>query len=347
MRILQIEYARAVAAILVLLFHVEVTFARPKYMGESTLHFLINGDSGVQIFFVISGFVIYLIHHGDPEGSLANVRSFFHKRWTRVLIPLWIVATILFVTAKAGLTPNVAGFVDYLGIYFPFPLAKERVLSVAWTLRHEVLFYVIFAVWIWKRSLGWSLLLAWCALGLIIGPFMERGTAFKIVFNTNNFLFLAGIGLAHIHVRKIDVPFRGLVGAAGIGLFLLTCIGRSAFATPLWLNNIGYGIGAALFFVWFLRKPVGESAFALLLAQASYSLYLIHFPLLSVVTRVLDTFGGHEFLAVRLVYFAVSVVICIAASIVFHKYVEKPVLKMFRSSKPKNSAMPAPSETTR
>lgn len=60
-----LQIGRALSAIAVVLFHAELTLALDKYLGRSLYPIFRGGDSGVEYFFVLSGFVIVQAHAGD------------------------------------------------------------------------------------------------------------------------------------------------------------------------------------------------------------------------------------------------------------------------------------------
>ena len=79
-----IQACRAAAAIAVVMFHISVTFAAAKYFNEPIFAQLLRfGSAGVEFFFVLSGFIIYFIHHRDIGNPMALGR-FFRRRIERI-----------------------------------------------------------------------------------------------------------------------------------------------------------------------------------------------------------------------------------------------------------------------
>ncbi|MBW8837920.1 MAG: acyltransferase [Burkholderia sp.] len=92
-QLLQLNWVRGIAALLVVAYHCEITMLMPKYFGASTLPPFKAGHSGVQLFFVLSGFVVYLAHRQDPQSNSAAIFRFATKRFRRLYPALWVVCS--------------------------------------------------------------------------------------------------------------------------------------------------------------------------------------------------------------------------------------------------------------
>jgi peptidoglycan/LPS O-acetylase OafA/YrhL len=78
-----LQAGRAVACLAVLLLHTDVTLTLPKYLGHDIFPIFNAGGAGVQFFFVLSGFVILLVHQKDIDNP-SKVAEFLWKRFRRV-----------------------------------------------------------------------------------------------------------------------------------------------------------------------------------------------------------------------------------------------------------------------
>ena len=88
-----LQSGRAVAATLVLLFHLGATIASEKYFGIQWFSIPFSfGDSGVDFFFVLSGFIIFYVHKSDL-GRPTTLKSYIYKRITRIY-PVYLIVFI-------------------------------------------------------------------------------------------------------------------------------------------------------------------------------------------------------------------------------------------------------------
>lgn len=337
MKIFQVDYARFLAALLCVSYHAEVTFSEEKYFGHPTFPFFWGSNSGVQIFFVISGFIIYLVHGRDPEHDAAALRRFARSRFLRIYIPLWIVLAVLFPIFLLGLSHFELFFNDYLFSILALPYRRDALLSVEWTLRHEILFYALFALFIWNRRIGGTLLMLWGVGGLAIKALADAG-AFDLgwfgefLFNTNHVLFVMGMGLAFAYRRGIAVKWPVAFMLVGLAVFVWSWQRIIAIAPFDDLSNVAYGVGAAFFMAGALAywTPRQTPAWVELLSRASYPLYLINFALVSIAAKVFTRIGHTEIWAVRALDVLVTLVVCQILAICFHLWAEKPALALLR-----------------
>lgn len=135
-----LQAVRAIAALGVLLHH--AGHAADKYGGAMPLIGLTNlGRAGVDLFFVLSGFII--LHATVGRGL--SWKTFALARFRRIYLPYWpaglLVAVMVFGSASSGSTiwRTLAASVTLLPV-------GEPALNVAWTLQHEVVFYVFVAI---------------------------------------------------------------------------------------------------------------------------------------------------------------------------------------------------------
>ncbi|HGH3374924.1 TPA: acyltransferase family protein [Kluyvera cryocrescens] len=135
-----VQILRGIAAVLVLLCHFDIYF---DSLFPGTKSLFSNGVVGVDIFFIISGFVIYISYKSD------SALEFFIKRFFRVYIPAAIAILLTVKIAGIGIAGNGAFLKSILFI----PLSNENppfygynLLAVVWTLTYEMYFYVLFAI---------------------------------------------------------------------------------------------------------------------------------------------------------------------------------------------------------
>jgi exopolysaccharide production protein ExoZ len=152
-----IEAFRGIAATAVVLYHTARHF--DKNYGIPALESVFQfGHAGVDLFFVISGFIILFVHF-DDVGRPARIWHYLGRRLTRLLPVYWLaVALTIAVSQLGGHSTNLS---DVVRAILSMPIPTEPLLGVAWTLQYEFIFYVAFAVLILNRAAGLALMAAW------------------------------------------------------------------------------------------------------------------------------------------------------------------------------------------
>ncbi|MDP3379683.1 MAG: acyltransferase family protein, partial [Brevundimonas sp.] len=147
-----LQVGRGLAALAVLLYHASITLALPKYLDDPVATWALAGSSGVHFFFVLSGVIITLAHLGQINHP-QKASAFLWRRFRRIYPPLWVACGLSII----GMMFVGAGIPDAGSLFSAFaltPVEHERVLAVAWTLRHEVVFYILFMTLILSVRLG-------------------------------------------------------------------------------------------------------------------------------------------------------------------------------------------------
>ena len=341
-----LQSGRAVAAILVLLFHLGGTIAAEKYFGIQSFSVPFSfGDSGVEFFFVLSGFIIYYAHKLDL-GKPGSVVKYFYKRVTRIY-PVYLIVFIG-VYGLAIATPQLRNTVPHdisliIQSLLLVPLNKELVggtgapvLIVAWTLQFEMMFYFAFALGIINKLAG-GLLIAGYFLGLVLG-LDKIGFPFSLLFSEYILLFLMGMLVAQLASYQSIVKVNPRYFASiGLLFYVLTAFSKiTNLEISSSLQTVLYGIGCSfivLAMVFYEKQGVTflKHRFVQLLGSASYALYLIHYPLISILCKVSMFIGlkNHGVLGALVAYFMIFAA-CILVAIVFHLIIEKPIAKWLR-----------------
>lgn len=326
-QLLQLNWIRAIAALLVVAYHCEVTMMLPKYFGVGTLPMFKAGHSGVQLFFVLSGFVIYLAHHRDSEGNGSIVARFAAKRFRRIYPSLWIVLVPLIILSLLGFATRVPSNADVALSLLIFPVKEEVILATEWTLRHEILFYAMFVCFLWNRKIGFWVLIAWGFIGLPLALFEDKGWLIDFIFNNNHVLFLCGVGIAWLYLRGYSAAGPYFL-FAGLIVFAVTFYFGISKQIPPNAELLLFGLGAAGIIhgacsMPFLNRKIAPLEEA---GAASYALYLIHYPLISLLVKIAVKLNA-AVAAPRALYFVGIVAICQVTAIVFHHLIEAPLMK--------------------
>lgn len=231
-------------------------------------------------------------------------------------------------------TPWVTLIFDMLLLPHDGPL----ILGVTWTLQRELIFYALFAIALWNRKIGMSILLGWQLSILTVSLFWaDLDPWLTAIFDIQNIGF--GIGLL-IAISLQRLRQYNLVPILPIGMFMFTLllilewyIGGpfDAEFRPLgkWLSPVLYTIAAAAILVGLIAKDQRTNGRAnavfTLLGGASYVLYLVHGPVGSVMVRI----ATRLYLPLS-VGFALIIIAPICVAVVLHIWVEKPILRWLR-----------------
>lgn len=317
-RIHSLQALRFVAAAMVVLLHVEQGARGVFGLSREGGAFANIGSFGVDIFFVLSGYVICLT---APTLSPA---AFLRKRVVRV-VPIYWLATLAFLPfAIAAGTFEAARGIGSITFYPGFGLPW---LSVGWTLCFEMLFYAVTAVvLIDPRRL---LPLALATYALCWAARVEFGGAFRFFGNPIVLEFLFGAALTRLTARS---PLLSLAAAAA-GLALLATVEASGIdgannvlgllAGETSLARVAVmGLPAALLIWAALGVPLGKGRLSYL-GDTSYALYLVHPHIVAAALLVLPAMPVPLFTA------AIAVA-AVLAGIAVHEHVEKPLLAALR-----------------
>ena len=321
-----LEAGRGIAALLVVACHATALISLSTNPPNTFFKF---GYSGVDFFFVLSGFIITFVHFkdfGHPERFLAYAR----KRFIRIYPPYW--AVILLLAPVFLLAPSLTQSYKrdpwfILGSLLLVPQPRVPVLPVSWTLVYEMFFYTLLGIMIVSRRLGIGIVALW-VLFLGVCQFMSFDFPLSFLSQPRALEFLLGVGVATLTCTTSGpgkIPAL-LLMTLGTLSFLVTGILESFNPPKYW--PLLYGLSATAFVAGAValeregRLKAGN--WFVLLGAASYSIYLTHYPLLvgeAIMMSKMKLFD--VFNANLLVAFG----ICLTAGIgiLFHLYIEKPV----------------------
>lgn len=212
MKLAGVQYLRAVAAIGVVLDHCAVMISFPKYFGRQVFlfDFWQAGSLGVQLFFMISGFIIVVSslepYSLSPDKTPA---SFFVARFLRVVPMMWI-AILSYAALRYVGRGDVSEISSYVNAFFLLPFGDYDPNNI-WTLRHELMFYLVFAatflparplrvllfVWFFAPPVLWG-------LGLMPAAAGPLGESFGNFFSRWNILFGVGAVTGLLYQKFAD-----------------------------------------------------------------------------------------------------------------------------------------------
>ena len=336
MQLLGIQAARGIAAFLVVLSHSEHMLSLPQYVGHAPLAGIFGfGHAGVDFFFVLSGFIIFFVHHSDI-GKPSSLGRYVRRRLTRIYPIYWVVTAV--VIALAFFSSERAArleTVHVLASLLLVPHGQDPLLGVAWTLQHEMLFYLFFGMMILSRWVGGILFAAWVVLVLIQMVFVPGISILAFIGGSYHLQFFMGI-LAAWLVLTDRVPVPRTLALVGTLAFLAAGIGERAGLFPVakLTSRLLFGTASLLVVAGLAsaerqgRFRVGK--FPAFMGSASYSLYLVHTIAIGLTARLLAALHLFNGMPDWLVLGVVSISAVIAGCAV-HVWIERPLLKLLQN----------------
>ena len=281
--LLSIQYLRAIAAFLVVLSHTAWKSMQIENMTLSWWHDA--GTFGVDIFFIISGFIMTYTSvklYQQPHA----IKDFLKKRFIRI-VPLYWFFTLI---ALSGfllfpqLVNSSGGETEVFKSFFLLPLRADEnyLVSVGWTLEFEFTFYIIFAFGLLFSQLRGNIFVFFILILSLLGSLLLPDSMMNYISYAfiNNLFFEFALGMLLYYITQNIKPIHFIYSLAlitmGLAWFYVTFSG-----CPLTgVRAIDSGMPAFLFAFGLisledvLRKR--ESSLFLKLGDSSYSLYLVH-----------------------------------------------------------------------
>jgi peptidoglycan/LPS O-acetylase OafA/YrhL len=299
-----LQAGRGIAAFAVVLHHSGLA---AHDFGGMSLPLLRYGYLGVDFFFVLSGFIIF----HSSVGRKKTLADYSLARFRRIYLPYWPVG--IGIALLYLFLPSVSAG-DRSWSWLPtltlLPVTSETALSVAWTLKHEIFFYLLFGAAYFSGYL-WPTLIAWA---IAIGAATIAGLD-VVPLQPINLEFLFGVVACASARTSRHSPLMLLGSLVSFALWLALGANRDlSFLVGL---GIAFAVPPMVGAEW--RGKLTVAAALVFLGDASYSLYLTH-PIVTPIAGRL--FRGSPW-AILLAAILVSLIVGIA----YHLMVERPLLR--------------------
>ncbi|MDG9708428.1 acyltransferase [Streptomyces sp. DH10] len=342
-RLRALDGLRLVAALMVAAYHYggrdgevsEAWGSSPKEQFPTLHEYFAYGCLGVQVFFVISGFVICMSGWGRP------LKSFFASRASRLLPAYWVA--VVLVTAVFALPMVAYKAVSPSDVLvnltmLQMPLGVDRVLGVCWTLWAEVRFYALFALCVVLPGANRRRVIMFCAgwtLATVIAQNANMPLLDIVVMPEYAPFFIGGVGLYLVHLDRRDAYGWGIVAVSWL-------IGQHFAVQSLWhapdaggfsyRSSVGIMLVVTFGFVAVAAIALGWLRWAnwrwLTVAGAlTYPFYLVHEHLGWVVIHALHRGLGLPSAAT----FSLTVASMLLLAWLLNQYVEKPLTPRLRA----------------
>ena len=343
-RITQLDGLRGLAALVVVIHHLMLTIpamaigyqdptkvdAALGWLVFSPLHILWNGSAAVDVFFVLSGFVLILpLTRRRPDW-----RSYYPKRLLRLYLPVWgsvILAALLVLLIHRSSGDGQSWWTNsQLMSLHPDDLVSNALLlagatslnSPLWSLQWEIWFSLLLPLFFllartWSR--GWWIKLAALAVLSTVGSIVHMDALFYLPI----FGFGAVLAVEGDRLRTITASWG--TGHWGLAFVVSLLMLNAAWDVRAYIPGNGeiVALGALLLVAIFIcargAARVGDSRIAQWLGRISFSLYLVHVPVLLSLTFLIRDPG---------ISVPVALVVCVACAQLFYWAVERPAHRL-------------------
>ncbi len=336
-----IQALRAIAALLVVFGHAahETEAIGPRVGLPAIDPNFMHWGIGVDIFFVISGFI--MVHtSADLFGRPGAWRVFLTRRIARIVPLYWLLTSVLLIgglIAPRLLNVPLGDWQHILASYLFIPSLRggdeiRPVMALGWTLNLEMFFYVLFAAAMLLPLRRGMIALALVISGLALAGALLQPAQVQLAFWTQQIIleFLFGCLLALVHRQGVRLAGPGavlLVALGFAGMFKFHGLDAEGAIPPA----LRWGLPAALIVGGAALYRGAPPRLALLLGglgNASYSLYLFHpfalRPLREVWVKLVGGALPLEF------YIVVAMTVAALASALLYRWVERPMGRWFR-----------------
>lgn len=334
-----IQILRAIAANGVLLSHLVIIEGKYGQGIQLLPNSFIHGSYGVDLFFVISGFIMTMI------GQKKTWHDFIFSRITRIYPTYWFYTSIVLIVFL--INPSIVNSA-YQGqqpslwrSYLLIPDTITPLLAVGWTLIHEMYFYIVFTAILAFNIKLKNALIVWgtVIIAMTIFNISQYSPISTLIFSplTIEFILGAFVGLA-VKNNKYSKVF--LIPILSCGVIALVAGFMYCDSSMTLSRVLMIGLPCALVIygcvIWeFTNEPV-QNNWLTRLGDASYSTYLSHYLVLPAIGRVFNMIPIHNLFA-ELVFIVVCITCSNIIGLLSHRFIERPSTDLIANFKNKYS----------
>jgi exopolysaccharide production protein ExoZ len=334
-----IQVLRAAAAYMVVLAHAQafINNFHPDAL-QSNL-----GQSGVDIFFVISGFIMVYTN----RNAARSTGQFWLARIIRIVPMYWTATLVMVSLTLVGLHPSGLHQWDAADLVFSLLFIprlmnngiSEAILSLGWTLTYEMFFYFVFGLTLLLRSPVRSVaLITVIFLSLGLSGIVLQPASFLAAHYLNPIImeFAAGCVLGLVYIKTDIFKARHAARAGAVMILLGVALGiladhyyRDALFHPPVHRLIMFGIPAMSIVAGTLALERSgyrcSGRFLLLQGEASYAVYLFHPLILHTTFKSLAFVLPTGSVAISVLITSIALLAVITGGTYIHLYFEKPL----------------------
>jgi exopolysaccharide production protein ExoZ len=337
-----VQLFRVIAVLLILLGHANKVFKSNFQYEWLNLGTWVR-TGGVDFFWIVSGFMMYYLYH-KSIGVPGKAREFLIKRLIKIYPLVWIFTTAVVLSilmfpqiqGSHQLDPNVVIKSELL---IPTDLP---VLDITWSLSYLVLFYIMFALFIYKPKVLKPVFLGWIILCILQDLNVLRGLN-SFLFSFYNLEIMLGSLIAFISMRY-KLRFASLYVSIGI-------IGM----VFVWVNNVTHQFAFRLDYVYCLFSALIMLGISLIdmkkdrklpktltiISDSSYSIYIAQLPVMHVVIILLSKLNIVTMLGPEIAIW-IAFALTVAGGCCIYYLIEKPISVFLKNKLSNRSRIPTP-----
>ncbi|MGR8931485.1 MAG: acyltransferase family protein [Gammaproteobacteria bacterium] len=342
-KISNIQGLRGIAVLLVAFFH--LMLIEQKYDQNAIMPKLMSfGISGVDLFFVISGFVIVTVTRNQFRKP-ASAFKFLYHRVSRIYPLYWIYSAlvlVLFLLKPTWVNSAQGNRVDVLSSFLLLPQNLLPLINVGWSLVHEMYFYgfyFLLMLTVREAFLPFALIL-WGSMVLLFQILCSPDNAYwKLVFHPLTLEFIGGCFIAiFYHANEKHLNRFGLLFGIAFGFALLAAnvpieqITERLYLDAWWWRITTLGLPSLLIVHGLVQLERHQNLlprWLVSIGDASYSMYLSHVLILSALGRIWRPFSDVGMWD-NLIALPVLITSAIAFARLSYHLLEKPIVKTCR-----------------
>jgi peptidoglycan/LPS O-acetylase OafA/YrhL len=329
-----IQCLRAIAAGAVVAHHAGLVYIQ-RLAPIGTVRYWLNGMAGVDIFFVISGFVIVISSVTLMKQEDA-AKQFIWLRLRRIIPLYWIVTIFKIIMIRMMPSSAINGLGSSWHILASFLFVPSRdangglnpVVTAGWTLELEMMFYAIYSIALWLRANPLKFVSP-ILVGLAIMNRLRLGSWPAFYCNPIVIEFVFGMILGGLASKGKQSSVRVSLVLALVGGVLLFVVPPFSLA---W-RFLAWGL-PAMAIVWAavgLETRIGAKVpgWFLELGEASYAIYLIQVFSLPICALIIaHLFRGTHY--TEPISYALGIVSGLLAGLIAYRLVDRPIMRLLR-----------------
>jgi len=342
-----IQLLRGIAVLLVVLFH--IMSVERKYGGKSYLLSNITnfGMIGVDIFFVISGFIMVVVTQGYYK-NIKKAFEFLYNRIARIYPTYWfytLLVLIVYLIKPTMVNSSQGNRVDILASFLLLPSDVLPLVMVGWTLIYEMFFYIIFflmLLFLPQKHL-FKALISWIGFIIFLNlTFNYNNPYFRLISDPLTIEFILGsiMAICFYKVNKkvsnifliVVVIFSFVIS---IFIYYNYFLSKGVIFISGWDRVAVFGVPSVCIvfaFVLLERNGISINFIITKIGDASYSIYLSHLLTLNVIGRIWSKFSTNSIWD-NYIMLPILLISSIIVGMFSYKYIEKPLISYAKKIK--------------
>ncbi|WP_323763182.1 acyltransferase [Maricaulis sp.] len=325
--IVEVQYLRAIAVMMVVVGHLHqagIRFMDTDILGPAGY----LGFAGVDVFFVISGFIIHTLYRTATKPTA----SYALKRLNRIFPLYWLFTglSLLGYVVFGDTLSRDLDQLDWLASLTLLPTGQPPLLLVGWTLTHELYFYLVYGLALFlppRLRLVAAALWATLTVLAMTGLVETNSPSSALALSGFNLQFLAGIVLAEFRDRLPGLRWPALAAlATGSGIALAWTIRQGLDGMAAADVRVAAFFVLAVGLVWtVLAWQPRWPSLVTSIGDWSYAIYLGHLLAIGVLARLLAA-GLPDGMVGTLVLYVTGLAASVLLGLVVHRFIETPQL---------------------